>query len=326
MKRRLHILFLFLFIVTNGLLLATCFDLSARYNINEREYSLSTNSKKYELTEDRSPSKLEEIFPLILTDNEDKIFILMENGDKNLYIYDPTYIHDIQINYKQAGYTRLISNDDYLTRARVGYSIMDELDAPDLSSLNNQTGKKLKIINGMIRGTALSRPGIDYIVNMTSLENGGKYIYLDGDQEIIDKWTRNLKSHGYVQVRRPQIGFAELKVAAKSIGIQYVFISAIMAALLISTFLEAKKNLAFRYYMSYYYGATSLSMILTDKKFYFSLFLTSLATYIFLFISPIYRDLSFGVRLSPFYYLLCFFILDFIGNYFMLGKVKRGMR
>lgn len=326
MKRRLHVLFLFLFIVTNGLLLATCFDLSARYNINEREYSLSTNSKKYELTEDRSSSKLEEIFPLILTDNEDKIFILMENGDKNLYIYDPTYIHDKEFLYDRAGYSRLISNDDYLTRARVGYSISDDLDVPDLSSLNNQTGKKLKIINGIPRESALVRPGIDYIVNMTSLENGGKYIYLDGDQKIIDKWTRNLKSHGYVQARRPQIGFSELKLASRSIGIQYVHISAILAALLISTFLQAKKNLTFRYYMSYYYGATSLSMILTNKKFYCSLFITSLATSIFLFILPIYRDLSLSVRLSPFYYLLCFFILDFIGNYFMLGKVKRGMR
>lgn len=167
-------------------------------------YGLSENYIKL-VRENRCEKSVEEIIDL---ENDTNVTIISEYSNENyIALYDPRYYFYNENPVQSIGERRYFSKKDYLEHTKTGAAVAwseSQLFGGNIQQMT-QRGICEECIFLIDTSSKLYQSGIDYIVNMTSVEKMGETIYIDSDDtEKLQKIEHRLVSEGYKVAEKKQ--------------------------------------------------------------------------------------------------------------------------
>lgn len=206
-----------------------------KYNI--LEYGLSYRRVKME-KEDEITHSLDEIIDLNIDDN---VTIIAPDISKGVWgVYDPRYYMFNSSMYFQRIGERYFSPNDYIEGKEVLVKISDNYD-----NIEEQVELEIGSFNHIMSISPSNfNEKVDYFVNLSSLEDVGKKIYIDADDyETINNIVSKFEKKGYKPVGNDM--FKEIRHWTKNI----INLSVILFVLLIPLVLFVLFILAFYFYL-----------------------------------------------------------------------------
>lgn len=129
-------------------------------------------------------------------------------SENYIALYDPRYYFYNENPVQSIGERRYFSKKDYLEHTKTGVAVAwseNQLFGGNIQQMT-QKGICEECIFLIDTSSKLYQSGIDYIVNMTSVEKMGETIYIDSDDtEKLQKIEHRLVSEGYKVAEKNKI-------------------------------------------------------------------------------------------------------------------------
>lgn len=178
--------------------LTYCFG--RRMAAKDMPYGLSQNYRKF-VREDLCEKQLGSIIDI---EKDDEVTLISEySGENYISLYDPRYYFYDENPVQAIGERRYFSKRDYVERTKTGAAVVwseDQLFGADMQQMV-QSGICEECIFLFNSSGRLYKLGIEYVVNMASLEKMGETVYLDSDDEKeLERIERKLILEGYKKI------------------------------------------------------------------------------------------------------------------------------
>ena len=206
-----------------------------------------------------------------------------------LGLYDPALYFSRDLHYIQPGMLRGFSDTDYRAGNKVAYYMLENpSDIPDLVRAQVNAPEGLKIINGLGEDSGLYTEQTDYVVNMTSMEDIGNEVYLEGEREEVLMWSKGLEKQGFQLADKGKTALSDALVVFLSrfnrVSI-FLYLSVLLYFLLFISIAMTELSAAGYVRMHHVFGGQGVSLFrVLHRELIFSVLLTALSFMSFFFI------------------------------------------
>ena len=190
--------------IMSSTFISLTYCLGKRISAEDMPYGLSEN---YAMFVRKNPCK-KQLGDIIDLEKDNKVTLISEyTGENYISLYDPRYYFYGENSVESIGERRYFSSEDYLEHTKTGVAVVwsdDQLFGADMQQMT-QPGICEECIFLINSSSKLYKSGIEYIVNMTSLEKMGETVYVDSDDlKELQKIESRFISEGYKKTERKQ--------------------------------------------------------------------------------------------------------------------------